>query len=266
MKDLAAWFGLKRQPFEKDIKPKDLFEAAALKECAARLDFIKRAGGIMLLTGDPGVGKTVALRRFVDALNENLYRPLYTPLSTLTRIDVLRHLNQLLGLPHRSAKSALYSQIQREILESREQRGRTVALIIDEAQLLQIGPLQELRLLTNFKMDSCEPFVLILAGQSDLDRVMDYAILEPFAQRLRLRYHMPPLTPEETATYVEHHLKLAGAAEPIFTKDALAALHELSYGIPRRIGALASQAMFYAMFADKRVVDAEMILKVKTGG
>lgn len=266
MKDIVAWFGLKRQPFEKDIKPKDLFEAAALKECAARLDFIKRTGGIMLLTGDPGVGKTVSIRRFTDALNENLYRAIYTPLSTLTRIDVLRHLNQLLGLPHRSAKSSLFSQIQREILESREQRGRTVVLIIDESQLLQIGPLQELRLLTNFKMDSCEPFILILAGQSDLDRMMDYAILEPFAQRLRLRYHMPALGQDETAAYVEHHLKLCGAPEPIFSKDALAALYEVSYGIPRRAGAIAVQAMLYAMFADKRSVDAEMILKVKTGG
>jgi len=266
MKDLSAWFGLKRMPFEKDIKPRDLFEAGALRECSARLDHIKRAGGIMLLTGDPGVGKTVAIRRFTDSLNENLYRPLYTPLSTLTRIDVLRHLNQLFGLPHSSAKSTLYTQIQKEILESREQRGRTAVLIIDEAQLLQIGPLQELRLLTNFKMDSCEPFVLILAGQSDLDRVMDYAILEPFAQRLRLRYHMPPLAPEESAAYVEHHLKLAGAPEPIFGKDALAALHEVSYGIPRRIGAIAVQAMFCAMFSDKRTVDADMILRVKTGG
>ena len=266
MKDLVTWFGLKRQPFEKDIKPKDLYEVESLRECGARLDFIKRTGGIMLLTGDPGVGKTVAIRRFADSLNENLYRPIYTPLATLTRIDLMRHINRLLGLPHRSAKSTLFAQIQQEILESKEQRGRTVVLIIDESQLLQVGPLQELRLLTNFKMDSYEPFILILAGQSDLDRIMDYAILEPFAQRLRLRYHMPPLTPDETDTYVKHQLKLCGTTEPIFSKDALAAMYEVSYGIPRRIGCIAVQAMFYAMFSDKRTVDTDMLLKVKAGG
>ena len=200
MKELTTWFGLKRQPFEKDIKPKDLFATEALCECTARLDHLKRTGGIMLLTGDPGAGKTVAIRRFCDALNDNLYRTIYTPLATLSCIDILRHINQLLGLPQRNAKSALFAQIQHEILESREQRGRTVVLVIDEAQLLQIGPLQELRLLTNFKMDSVEPFILILTGQSDLDRIMDYAILEPFTQRLRLRYHLPPLTAAETGT------------------------------------------------------------------
>jgi type II secretory pathway predicted ATPase ExeA len=147
----------------------------------------------------------------------------------------------------RSTKSALYSQIQNEIIESKEQHGKTMVLIIDEAQLLQVGPLQELRLLTNFKMDSEEPFILILAGQADLARVMDYSIMEPLAQRLRLRYNMPPLSEKETAMFVQHQLKLAGTKEPIFKKDALAALHAVSYGIPRRIGSIASTAMFAAM-------------------
>ena len=243
MNDLLTWFGLKRHPFDKQIKTSDLFASDALAEAAARLDYIKQRGGTMLLTGDPGVGKTVALRRFTDSLNDNLYRPVYTPLSTLNRFDILRHLNQKLGLVHRGFKSALYTQIQREILECKEQRGKTVTLILDEAQMLSTGTLHEIRLMTNFRMDSYEPFILLLAGQSDLRRIMEFAVMEPLAQRLRMRCHMPPLTPEETAAYVEHHLRLAGATEPIFTPDALAAIHEQSFGIPRRIGNIATQAM-----------------------
>ena len=266
MRELCAYFGLKTEPFDKEIKTRDLVDTQALKECAARLDFMKQHGGVMLLTGDPGVGKTVALRRFVDGLNDNIYRPIYTHLATLNRLDILRHVNQRLGLPTRAAKSAVFTQIQDEILDSREQRGRTVVLILDEAQLLQVGPLQELRLMTNFKMDSHDPFVLVLAGQSELKRIMDYAIMEPLAQRLRLRYHMPQLSPQETAAYVEQLLQRAGAREPIFAPEALSAMHELTYGIPRRIGNMASQAMLFAMFDDKRTVDADMVLKVKTGG
>jgi general secretion pathway protein A len=266
MRELCAYFGLKKEPFDKEIKTKDLVDTQALKECAARLDFMKQHGGVMLLTGDPGIGKTVALRRFVDGLNDNIYRPIYTHLATLNRLDILRHINHRLGLPTRAAKSAVFTQIQNEILDSREQRGRTVVLILDEAQLLQVGPLQELRLMTNFKMDSHDPFVLVLAGQSELKRIMDYAIMEPLAQRLRLRYHMPQLSPQETAAYVEQLLQRAGAREPIFAPEALSAMHELTYGIPRRIGNMASQAMLFAMFDDKRTVDADMVLKVKTGG
>jgi len=264
MKDILAWFGLKRFPFDKNIKTQDLMNTDPLKECAARLDYIKRRGGILLLTGDPGVGKTIALRRFVDALNENLFKPFYTPLSTLSRADLLYHINRLLGLCPRLSKSAIYHQIQNALLQSKELSGKTILLIIDEAHLLQTGPLEELRLLTNFKMDSYDPFILILSGQSDLRRIMDFAVMEPFNQRIAMRYHMPGLSTEQTQNYITHHLKLAGANEPILNEQALQAVHEVSFGIPRKIGAVTEAALTYAMFDQKRSVTPEMVLKVKT--
>jgi type II secretory pathway predicted ATPase ExeA len=264
MKELPAWFGLKRFPFDKHIKPSDALDTDPLKECLARLDYIKRRGGILLLTGDPGVGKTLTLRKYVQSLNENLFKTYYTPLSTLSRSDLLYHLNRMLGLPPRLSKSAIYTQIQKSLLDSKEQLGKTVLLIIDEAHLLQTGPLEELRLLTNFKMDSYDPFILVLAGQSDLRRVMEFAVMEPFNQRIAIRYHMPPLSPEQSKHYVTHHLKLAGAKEPILDEKALEAVHEVSFGIPRKIGAVTEQALTYAMFDHKRTVTPEIVLKVKS--
>jgi type II secretory pathway predicted ATPase ExeA len=264
MKELPAWFGLKRFPFDKHIKPSDALDTDPLKECLARLDYIKRRGGILLLTGDPGVGKTLTLRKYVQSLNENLFKTYDTPLSTLSRSDLLYHLNRMLGLPPRLSKSAIYTQIQKSLLDSKEQLGKTVLLIIDEAHLLQTGPLEELRLLTNFKMDSYDPFILVLAGQSDLRRVMEFAVMEPFNQRIAIRYHMPPLSPEQSKHYVTHHLKLAGAKEPILDEKALEAVHEVSFGIPRKIGAVTEQALTYAMFDHKRTVTPEIVLKVKS--
>jgi general secretion pathway protein A len=264
MKDLTAWFGLKRFPFEKNIKSQDALDTGPFKECLARLDYIKRRGGILLLTGDPGVGKTFALRRYVDSLNENLFKTYYTPLATLSRADLLYHINRLLGLTPRLSKSAIYNQIQKALLDSKEQLGKTILLIIDEAHLLQTGPLEELRLLTNFKMDSYDPFILILSGQSDLRRVMEFAVMEPFNQRIAMRYHMPGLGLEETKLYVDHYLKLAGAKEPLFDEHAFEAVHEVSFGIPRKIGAVTEAALTYAMFGQKRTVTPEMVLKVKT--
>jgi type II secretory pathway predicted ATPase ExeA len=199
----------------------------------------------------------------VDSLNENLFKPFYTPLSTLSRADMLYHINRMLGLPPRLSKSAIYAQIQAALMESKQQAGKTILLIIDEAHLLQTGPLEELRLLTNFKMDSCDPFILILAGQSDLRRIMEFAVMEPFNQRIAIRYHMPGLNTEETKNYVSHHLKLAGAPELIIDEHALNAIHEISFGIPRKIGAITEAALTYAMFDQKRTVSAETVLKVK---
>jgi type II secretory pathway predicted ATPase ExeA len=264
MKELLAWFGLKRFPFDKNIKVKDALDTEPLKECLARLEYIKRRGGILLLTGDPGVGKTLALRRYVQNLNENLFKTYYTPLSTLSRSDILYHLNRMLGLQPRLSKSAVYTQIQKSLLDSKEQLGKTVLLIIDEAHLLQTGPLEELRLLTNFKMDSYDPFILVLSGQSDLKRVMEFAVMEPFNQRIAIRYHMPGLTLDESKHYVTHHFKLAGAKEPIIDEKALDVVHEVSFGIPRKIGAVTEQALTYAMFDNKRTVTPEMVLKVKS--
>jgi len=263
MKDLLAWFGLKNFPFDKNLKTQETLDTESLKECTARLDYIKRRGGILLLTGDPGVGKTLALRRYVDSLNENLFKPYYTPLSTLSRADLLYHVNRLLGLPPRLSKSAVYGQIQKALLESKESSGKTVFLLIDEAHLLQTGPLEELRLLTNFKMDSYDPFVLVLSGQSDLRRTLEFAVLEPLNQRIAIRYHMPGLSPQETKLYVTHHLKLAGAKEPLLDDPALEAVHQVSFGIPRKIGTLVEQALTFAMFDHKRTITAEMVLKVK---
>ena len=82
MKDLLAFFALKRFPFDKNIKTEDVLNTKPVKECTARLDYIKRRGGILLLTGDPGTGKTLALRHYVESLNENLFKICYTPLST----------------------------------------------------------------------------------------------------------------------------------------------------------------------------------------
>jgi len=265
MNDIVTFFGLKRHPFDKSIKTTAALDTLGMRECTARLDYIRSRGGTMLLTGDPGVGKTLALRRFADSLSETRYRPVYTPLSTLRGSDVLRHINQLLALPNRPSKAGLFTQIQREIIDSHEQKGRTVILIIDEGHLLQTPALHELRLLTNFRMDSFDPFILILAGQTDLKRIMEYSVLESFAQRLGMRYHMPPLSPEESATYVNHHMKLAGAIETVFSDDALRALHELALGLPRRIGTLACQSLTYAMFAETRAIDADMVLKAQAG-
>ena len=264
MKDLLAWFGLKRFPFDKNIKPQDAMDTEPLKECLARLEYIKRRSGILLLTGDPGVGKTLALRKYVHSLNENLFKTYYTPLSTLSRSDILYHLNHMLGLPPRMSKSTIYTQIQKNLLDSKEQLGKTVLLIIDETHLLQTGPLEELRLLTNFKMDSYDPFILVLSGQSDLRRVMDFAVMEPFNQRIAIRYHMPPLSLDQTKHYVTHHLKLAGAKEPILAEKTLEVIYEVSFGIPRKIGTVTEQALTYAMFDQKRTVAPEIVLKVKT--
>ncbi len=115
-----------------------------------------------------------------------------------------------------------------------------------------------------YKMDSIDPFILILSGQIELRSTMDMAVMEAFSQRIALRHTMPPLAPDETVDYVEAQMKIAGAPEPIFTPDALAAFHEVTFGIPRRIGMAAEMALTLAMLENKKSVDADLVLKAKS--
>jgi general secretion pathway protein A len=133
---IEARFGLKRRPFDKSVSTKDLYPWPGLEELAARLEMVKRSRGILLLTGEPGTGKTVALRSFVDSLNAEHYLPVYLPLATVTVIDAYAQINRALGGQDVCAKSLLYREIQHGIAQLAAQ-GKQPVLILDEADLLR---------------------------------------------------------------------------------------------------------------------------------
>lgn len=92
-----VFYGFNKAPFPKDIEPKDLYLHEGLKELSSRLDYIKKYRGIMLLTGDPGTGKTTSFRKFVDSLNNDAFFPIYIPLSTVAITDFIQLNDKLKG-------------------------------------------------------------------------------------------------------------------------------------------------------------------------
>ena len=141
---IEARFGLKRRPFDKAIRTRDLYSWPGLEELTARLEMAKGSRGIMLLTGEPGTGKTVALRRFVDSLNAEHYRAIYLPLATVTVIDAYAQLNRALGGQEMvRSKSLLFREIQAGIAQLTA-RGAQPVIILDEADLLRSPLFDEL--------------------------------------------------------------------------------------------------------------------------
>src|SRR5208283_2433742 len=94
---IETFYNLKKMPFQKDINTKDMFVCPSTEELARRLEHMKQKRGIMLITGTPGTGKTLHIRAFVEKLNPNLFKPVYTPLATVNIIDFYRQLSALLG-------------------------------------------------------------------------------------------------------------------------------------------------------------------------
>ena len=128
-------------------------------------------------------------------------------------------------------------------------------MVIDEAHLLEHAQLESIRMLTNHDMDSASPFACLLVGQPTLRRRMKLGVLAALDQRIGLRYTMPPMTDEETSSYLRHHLGLAGRADTLFSDDATALIHQTSRGYPRAVNNLALQALVAAFAADKTIVD-----------
>ncbi len=263
---LEAYFSLRRQPFPKELPIEHMFMSFDLKEASARLQLLKQQRGIFAMTGEPGAGKTSVLRRFVEELNPQTHVHCYTPHATVNRNDLYRQLNQLLKLPPRVRKSDLFEQIQRAVQELHEGQGKTPVIILDEAHLMDHETLTELVLITNFKMDSRVPFLLILIGQPDLRETLRRRIHEPLNQRIWLKYHMAGLvSDEEVRDYVLHHLKIAGRAAPLFEEPAYALLRQLGQGLPRKIGNLAIAAMTVAMIKREQIVTADHVVQASQG-
>ena len=137
------------------------------------------------------------------------------------------------------------------------ERGRVPLLVIDEAHLLGHDQLEAVRILTNSEMDAASPLACLLIGQPTLRRTMKLAVLAALEQRTALRYAMPPMTSQETSSYISHHLKLAGRSDPLFSDDAATLIHTTSRGYPRAVNNLSIQALVATYAAGKAIVDEQ---------
>lgn len=252
-------FGLTRHPFSNEVEPEDLFLATAAKELEVRLEHLLEMRGIGLVTGDSGSGKTCGTRRVLAQLHTSLYRVVYVCLSTGNVMDLYKTISWELGLPVERSRAALYRQIRNEVTRLvTEARCRPV-LVVDEAHHLRPDVLEDLRLLTNYKMDSDNRLCLLLLGQSELRRRLAMAVHEALAQRIVVRYHLPALTRDEVPAYLTHRLRHAGTELELFEPAAHEALFVATGGLPRKVNLLAHHALLAAALARAKSVAAEHV-------
>ncbi|MGZ0085715.1 ExeA family protein [Caldibacillus thermoamylovorans] len=254
-----SFYSLSREPFAKETAPSEAYQGAAFQEALRALEYVKRTRGIGLLTGEPGVGKTFALRAWKESLSPSLYHVVYFPLSTGGVMDFYRGLALGLGEEPKYRKVDLFRQIQQAIERLYHERRITPVLILDEMHLAKDAFLQDIAILFNFEMDSTNPFVLMLAGLPHLQGKLRLNQHRPLDQRIIMRCRMGPLEKEEVAGYIEHRMKQAGAKHPIFTPSALEAIALQSQGWPRVINTLATTCLLYGHQLKKDVIDEEVV-------
>ncbi len=252
-------FGLTRHPFEKDIEPTKLFASQAAAELEARLNYLLQLRGIGLVTGEIGSGKTSICRKVATSLNTGLYKVFYVSLTTGNVTDIYKSIAWDMGLATERSLAALYRSIRQEVNRLCLDSKIRPILIIDEAQYLRNDVLENLRLLTNYEMDSQNRLCMIFVGQAELRRRLSMAVHEPLAQRLVVRYHISGLTREELPRYLKHRLQLAGTELDLFDPSALEALFQATNGLPRKLNLLAHLSLNIAALQQAQTVSTEHI-------
>jgi type II secretory pathway predicted ATPase ExeA len=252
---LRAHYGFTRQPFGRDLAPAQLFCGRAHQEAIARLRWLVDEHAIGVITGEVGAGKTVAARATVAGLDTSRHTIVYLANPMIGARGIHHHLVSALGAEPRFHRPALIAQTAELLAAEHDERRKQVILIVDEAHLLSVEQLEQLRLLTNTDMDSRSPLTLILLGQPTLRRDLKLGRFAALDQRIGLRYQLPGLSLEETVDYVKHHLAIAGRSDPLFSDDALTLIHHTARGIPRAINNLAVQALIAAYADGKGIVD-----------
>lgn len=253
------FFGFRSNPFSKEIKIENLFTSSDNKELYSRLRFLEQVRGYGVIVGEPGTGKTTAIRRYLSKLNPAHYYPVYFPFATLTLRDFITELAIALGEEPRPRKGETIRKIQSAISNSYYERGITPVIVLDELHLASTAVLSELRLIFNFNMDSENPFIAILTGQPALKSMLSYNIHAPLRQRIALTHTMRGLSKEETPRYIESRLKMAGYEEQLFSKGASDAIHSITNGWPRLINNLASNCLLYACQKEERRIEEEAV-------
>ena len=258
----TSFFGLHEKPFSITPDPRYLFMSERHGEALAHLVYgVTESGGFVQLTGEVGTGKTTLVRSLLlNRMPDNadvavVLNPQITVHEFL--LTICEELSIEVEAPKDSIK-ALTDALNHHLLSAHADSRRTI-LVVDEAQNLSPAVLEQVRLLTNLETSKQKLLQIILIGQPELRELLDRNDLRQLAQRITGRYHLEPLTRDETARYIEHRLRIAGSLGEVMDSGAKKEVFKLSQGVPRLINVICDRALLGAYSQESRIVTRRLI-------
>jgi type II secretory pathway predicted ATPase ExeA len=255
------FFGLRANPFNMNPDPRYLFLTRHTEEALACLTYgIQSRKGFVLLTGEVGTGKTTLVNKLLEWLR---LQHIATAFVFNPRMDVPEFLEYMLtdfGIPSpATGKSQTLRRLYNWLLD-RHRAGETSVLIVDEAQNLTDELLEEIRLLTNLETFTEKLLQVVLVGQPELEQKMKQPNLRQLRQRLVLQAKTHALSLEEARSYIAERLRIAGGnGNPIFSPEAVTAIHRYSNGIPRVVNLICEHCLVSAFVDEQKMVSATVV-------
>lgn len=255
-------YGLSGRPFALTPDPKFWFDTATHRKAMAYLGYgLSQGEGFIVITGDVGAGKTTLVGHLMATIDRERLHVIKVVSSQVDGDDLLRIVATGLGVETAGLmKAQLLVAIERG-LHSIARSGRRTLLIVDEAQALHTGALEELRMLSNFQAGGHALLQIFLLGQPEFRAALHGGDrLEQLRQRVIAMHHLDPMGAEEVEPYVLHRMSLVGwNGRPKFTPDAFAALYRGSDGVPRRLNQLAGRVLLFGAIEQIDVIDARVV-------
>jgi len=261
---MSAWvshFGLAAAPFSKEIDDQHLWLPPSKHTLVDQLSEALAERASVLLTGEPGVGKTCVLRALRQRLPQAGFRLTYCHNATLGRRDFYRQLCLALGLAPSATAAAVFYAVSSHIEELGRERVHPVFLL-DESHLLHQDTLDHLHILLNYEWDRRALLSLVLVGLPELEDRLAMRRNRSLYSRLHWRLHLDPLVPDDTAEYLRTRLAGAGCEREIFSSDAIAMLHEATVGAMRDLDRLATAALRETARRKKKLVERDVIARI----
>ena len=260
-----SFFGLEKEPFTADLALDEILQTHELTGVGKRFNYMVRIGGIAVVTGEIGSGKSTALRYAGAKLHPAEYKSFYVLATSGSILELYRQIALEMGLGQASSsKATMTALIRREITSLVTDKKIKPVLTIDEASLLRLEVLAELHTLCQFEKDSKHFLPVVLAGQSNLVDKLTYRSSEPLASRVVARSHLEGLNLEGMHQYLDHHLRLTGIKTNPFEDAAVTAIHQGSGGLLRKANHLARGAMIAAANQQSATVTADHVRRAAT--
>jgi general secretion pathway protein A len=254
------FYGFREKPFNLTPDPRFVFLSKNHREAFAHLLYgINNRAGFILLTGEVGSGKTTVLRALLSQLDGDHYRTALIFNPCLSPPELIQNINREFAIQtYASTGSSLLDSLNPFLLQQNSE-GRTVVLVIDEAQSLEVPVLEQIRLISNLETDRDKLIQIVLSGQPEFVHILKTKEMHQLSQRITVRYHLQPMDFDDTVAYVNHRLEVAGGrSRDLFSKRALRLIYRYSRGLPRLINAACDRALLTGYTKDAARINSRI--------